>query len=117
MTKLKVLKQLDQLFSSKEKWTKRHFALDQYNQPVAINNPSAVCWCLSGGLRRLVSDKSERHVIYNILVNQINKLVKRRKTRHHFTLISEFNDNAHTRFSSIKSVIRNAIKEVEKEAS
>ncbi|MCI0530283.1 MAG: hypothetical protein L0Y56_22795, partial [Nitrospira sp.] len=78
-------KTLQELFSSKKRWTKHSFAKDKYGKPVPVRSKKAVSFCLRGGIIKLYGEKTEaRKKVENQVMDVLNKK--------YITDIAEFND-------------------------
>lgn len=57
MTTKQALIELKELIGTKEKWTKNAYARDVGMQETSPTNEDAVCFCTSGGLKRVTHGK------------------------------------------------------------
>lgn len=53
---LQILKETREILVDPEKWTCLSFARNKEGNPVTFNDPTAVCWCLEGAMRKVADN-------------------------------------------------------------
>lgn len=48
-----IIKKARELLSDPKRWTTGAGARDKHGDPIPVNSPMAVCWCMSGALARI----------------------------------------------------------------
>ena len=81
-----------ELLSSREKWTQGESSRDSFGNPVDINSPNAVCWCLSGALY-----KCYRASKVAFLMPRVQNLFQ--------VHVIDWNDDPRTRFEDVKALV------------
>ncbi len=109
-TPLEVLRRMDALLDSPEKWTRFTYAADSDSCLVPPSSPAAVCWCLRGLVRRFTIDyKHTEFLILKALEPQIGW------TRNG-SEIARWQDAPERTFPEIKAALARAIKLAEEQA-
>ncbi len=68
---LETLQALRNLLSDPERWAKYNFAYDADDRQCDPSDPRAVCWCLSGGLRKLLPKMGDLNTVANFIGNRL----------------------------------------------
>ena len=96
---IKKLEELDDLFATRDRWTKDSWARDEAGSIVGIHDKEAVCWCLVGGCIK-VFGKSQKRSYYPLVFDMFREVDKS------IGSVARFNDKESTTFSDIKRLIR-----------
>ena len=99
------LRALDALFSDESKWTKGVYARDALGGEVSVVSPVAVCWCLSGGGRLVISRDPERH---EALIGALNRALPQGALPQGAWYV-DWQDNPCRTFDEVKALIAKAI--------
>lgn len=89
------------LFGDGKGWIKRVYAREhKRGVRVAATNPKATCWCLSGGLQKVVSSRAVRHRMRTCLNAALPKA--------HCWGFVGYNDDPKTKFPDIRRLVLRA---------
>jgi hypothetical protein len=88
---------LQELFTDETKWCKGAVARDANGYPVLSDSPSAVCWCLYGGIEICYPDD-----FYAAESKFTDALPEG------FLEVSQFNDDDETTFADVRAAIERA---------
>ena len=106
------------LIERKENWTKGAFARNFGGYVVESASNDAVCWCVSGALRRVFAQedaeaKTDKMYEKNNVFEQLNEVIKE-GTKGVFGMISAFNDDSKTTHEDVLRVFDRVIEKYER---
>jgi hypothetical protein len=98
-----LLVRLDNLLDNKDKWTQGAFARDKDGNAVHYDDPTAVCYCLTGAISKVTLDASD-YILgsYYELTREVAKNLPSGQI-----LLAAFNDSSN--FTDVKRLISTAI--------
>jgi hypothetical protein len=75
MTEDELLDEMIKLFSDGTNWTQIANAIDEYNNPVQPEDPTAVAWSIAGAIMLLEESPIKAYIRVNALLTDINALL------------------------------------------
>lgn len=97
------LQALLNLFSVDTRWTQGRDARTISRRPVSVHSPAASCFCLQGGIRLIGTWNKGQQIGMRLSIEKV--LAKRG-----FYSIIGFNDGSSRKVSTVRAVIREAIR-------
>ncbi len=109
METIEILKAVNTLFDTPERWHKGCFAKTSSGATTAPEFTSACSWCMMGGCYKVVYDNTgtDGNDAYLLFRDALHPYIKGCAN------IESFNDRTNTTFEDIKQVLENAIQDLE----
>lgn len=106
MTALQALQALRKLLADPKRWTKGVYAKDAKGNTVHAHMPDAACWCLTGGMRKVLvdADPQRRPNLAPILLGMGSTQLD----------VVKFNDAKTTTHAEVLALLDNAIVRLKK---
>lgn len=101
------LKEIEDLLSVPERWTKGYYAKTASGLNVSADNPQAVCWCIYGAIEKVCTRHSEED---KYLMRCIGEAITiKRQKIYTWRGLDSFNDSPATKHADILEVLEKAI--------
>lgn len=103
-----ILTETRDLLSDESKWTKGRAAKDVNGESVPVYDERAVCWCLIGGLMKVLADNRITNEGWDLAYNGARQAIA--SAIHHSTgSVAIWNDEDYRKHSEVISALNNAI--------
>jgi hypothetical protein len=101
---MKKYKKVKTLLADPKRWCKGYYAVDSNGKISTPLNPEAVCWCLSGAVKKIYTSLDSLNAIHRKLRDSVEKLYPLRFAGN----IIAFNDAQETTYKDIMKVLKDA---------